>query len=274
MPDFLSIFPLLLWFIGVNGDGSDNPFNTSNFLFRPGHLTLPPMLILALEQSTPAAGIVLVRDGEDIASHEWHEARKRDQHLFAALPAVLETGDVTVEELDRISVGLGPGSFSGVRIAIAAASALALPDRRPIAGVSSAAALAWQTMQNSEATTVAVLGDARRQRLWMATYEHDAAAGALKPGLPLSLVPAEELTERLPEGSCIVSSDWERLEERLAPLAGEGWKVIAEPRYPSPIDVAQLAIQMPENELVSPLDPPEPLYLHPAVFVEPRFPAP
>ncbi len=214
-----------------------------------------------------------MRDGHTLASHEWHETRKRDQHLFAALPAVLETAGVAIEELDRLAVGLGPGSFSGVRIAIAAASALALPDRRPIAGISSAAALAWQTMQASQATTVAVIGDARRQRLWMATYERDTTDGALKPGLPLSLLPAETLPDRLPEAGCIVSSDWERLKDRLSPLANAGWTLIAEPRYPSALDVAHLAAQLPEEGLVSPLDPPEPLYLHPAVFVAPRFPA-
>jgi len=230
------------------------------------------MLILALEQSTPAAGILLLRDGEVVARHEWHEARKRDQHLFGALPTVLETGGVRVEALNRIAVGLGPGSFSGVRIAIAAASALALPDRRPIAGVSSAAALAWHTMQNTGVTTVAVVGDARRQRLWMATYECDAETGILKPGLPLSLLPVEELSDRLPDGGCLVSSDWTRLEEVLTPLADNGRNVITEPRYPSALDVAQLAAQVTEDELVSPLDPPEPLYLHPAVFVAPRFP--
>jgi len=260
-------------FNGVNGDGSDNLSNTSNFLFRSAQLTLLRMLILAIEQSTPAAGIVLFRDGDVMASHEWHEARKRDQNLFAALPTVLETGCVRVEELDRIAVGLGPGSFSGVRIAISAASALALPDRRPLSGISSAAALARQTMQATKATTVAVVGDARRQRLWMATYEQDAGTDAFRPGLPLSLVPVEELADRLPEGCCVVSSDWSRLETQLTPLVGRGWSVIGEPRYPSALDVACLSARVPEQKLVSPLDPPEPLYLHPAVFVKPRFPA-
>lgn len=232
------------------------------------------MLILALEQSTPAAGIVLLRDGGVVAEHHWHEARKRDQHLFGALPTILEAGGVEVEALDRIAVGLGPGSFSGVRIAIAAASALALPDRRPIAGISSAAALAWRTIQATGASTVGVVGDARRQRLWMATYERLTGTETMQPGLPLSLLPVEELPDRLPAGCCVVSSDWSRLDEQLTPLAGQGWTVIEEPSYPTALDVAQLAALMPEEELASPLDPPEPLYLHPAVFVAPRFPAP
>ncbi len=232
------------------------------------------MLILALEQSTPAAGVVLLRDGEVIAAHAWHEARKRDQHLFASLPRLLTAGGVRIEDVDRIAVGLGPGSFSGVRMAIAAASALALPDRRPIAGVSSAAALARHTAHSGRATTVAVVGDARRQRLWMATYECHAAAGTLTAGLPLSLLPTDALYERLPKKCHVVSSDWDRLKECLQPLAEEGWTVAAGPRYPSAPDVAHLASQMAERELLSPLDPPDPLYLHPAVFVKPRFQAP
>ncbi|MDP6630733.1 MAG: tRNA (adenosine(37)-N6)-threonylcarbamoyltransferase complex dimerization subunit type 1 TsaB [Kiritimatiellia bacterium] len=230
------------------------------------------MHILALEQSTPAASVVLLRDGEVIAAHEWHEARKRDQNLFACLPRLLETGEISIEEVDRIAVGLGPGSFSGVRIAIAAASALALPDRRPIAGIGSAAALAFGTMRESGNSSVAVVGDARRQRLWLAAYTLQPETGALEPQVELSLLPREELTDRLPGECRVVTSEWDRLEDQLTPLSGDQWRVIPESRYPTATDVAQLAAQLPADELVSPLDPPDPLYLHPAVFVAPRFP--
>jgi len=230
------------------------------------------MAILALEQSTPAASVVLLRDGVVIAAHDWHEARKRDQNLFAALPRLLATGGVGIEAIDRIAVGLGPGSFSGVRIAIAAACALALPDRRPIAGIGSAAALARGTMRETGDSHVAVVGDARRQRLWLAAYRLQPETGTMEPEIPLSLLPSEELTQRLPGECHVVTSEWNRLEDQLAPLSDRHWTVIPESRYPTATDVAQLAAQLSEDELVSPLDPPDPLYLHPAVFVAPRFP--
>lgn len=234
---------------------------------------LPRMLILALEQSTPAAEIALLRDGHLLATHAWHEPRKRDQNLFAALPGLLEAGGVDLCALDRIAVGLGPGSFSGVRIAIAAASALGLPDQRPVAGISSARALAWQTMHDEAAAVVTVVGDARRKRLWMATYEQHPGTNRSQECVPLSLVPVGTLTDRLPPACCIVSPDWLRLQHQLPPVENTTRHVIKEPRYPTARSVAQLAAGMSEEELNTPLNPPEPLYLHPAVFVPPRFPA-
>jgi tRNA threonylcarbamoyladenosine biosynthesis protein TsaB len=227
------------------------------------------MLTLALEQSTPEAQIALLHDDTLAAAHGWREERKRDQNLFGALPGVLDAGGVRLDEIDRFAVGLGPGSFSGIRIAIAAVSALALPAHVPVAGVSSATALARQMMPGSASGSVAVIGDARRKRLWMAVYDQDA----LQETIPLCLVPLEALRDRLPRDCTVVSPDWDRLDAVLRPLAEEGWDVITEVRSPTAEAVARLAAAQPATELATPLAPPQPLYLHPAVFVPPRFPA-
>ncbi|MBT7066798.1 MAG: tRNA (adenosine(37)-N6)-threonylcarbamoyltransferase complex dimerization subunit type 1 TsaB [Verrucomicrobia bacterium] len=226
------------------------------------------MLTLALEQSTPEAGIALLHDDALIALHSWREERKRDQNLFRVLPQLLTDGGVTLEAIDRFAVGLGPGSFSGIRIAIAALSALALPAGTPMAGVSSAAALARQMMPDSAGSSVAVIGDARRERLWMAVYQQDPT----QETLPLCLIARDELRNRLPPGCRVVSPDWGRLDAVLRPLGEEGWDVIREVRTPTAEAVARLAAAQPATELATPLEPPQPLYLHPAVFVPPRFP--
>jgi len=108
------------------------------------------MTTLALETSTPRAGVALFRDGEMIFSHTFTADRSHSSELFA----VIERALAPDLRPDRIAVGLGPGSYAGVRIAIAAAIGLSVATGAELIGLPSVAALA-------EGEYLA-LGDARR----------------------------------------------------------------------------------------------------------------
>ena len=95
------------------------------------------MLTLAFDTATGAATSALVEDGEVLG-----ERVSRAQTLLEDVDALLRQAGARPSDLDRLAVGLGPGSFTGVRIGLAVARGLALSLDLPGAGISTLAALA------------------------------------------------------------------------------------------------------------------------------------
>jgi tRNA threonylcarbamoyladenosine biosynthesis protein TsaB len=137
------------------------------------------MITLALETSTPRGGVALFRDGELAFSESFGADRSHSSGLFSVIERAL-AGDVRP---DQIVVGLGPGSYAGVRIAIAAAIGLSVATGAELLGVPSIAGL-------DEGEYIAI-GDARRGGYSFAhVREGEVVSGPM-------VLTREELEERL-----------------------------------------------------------------------------
>ena len=79
------------------------------------------MIELAVELSSVAGSIALLRDGKPADERSWLEKSARAQHIFHELPGLLAAGGVAAADLGGFLVGRGPGSYSGLRVAITAA---------------------------------------------------------------------------------------------------------------------------------------------------------
>jgi tRNA threonylcarbamoyladenosine biosynthesis protein TsaB len=126
------------------------------------------MRILALDTSTFVGTVAVLRDGELIS--EW-SASVRASHgetLIPQLARALEHANLTLAELDLFAVGIGPGSFTGVRIGVATAKGLALAQGKPLVGVTSLRVLARGA---AAGTLRAVAVDAHKGELYCALYE-------------------------------------------------------------------------------------------------------
>lgn len=227
------------------------------------------MLTLGIDQSTLHGSLALLDGPEPVATRIWQDSRFRNQHLFQVLPGFLRDASVRPADIGLFAVGLGPGSFSGLRIALAAVQGLALPDAKPVRGIASAAAVAWDVIGERDASKVTIVGDARRGRFWMATF----SAGVRGPSLDkaFELVAGEEADERLAAAALLATPDWERIGTQLAARCGARARVIEQNRTPQAATVAQLAFSEHEQGQ-EPARPLQPIYLHPPVFVKPKFP--
>lgn len=92
-------------------------------------------MLLAIDTATHLAGLALYDEGRVWAEDIWHSAMTHTVELMPRIQRMLNTYQVAVESLVGIGVSLGPGSFTGLRIGLAAAKGMALPHRLPLIGV-------------------------------------------------------------------------------------------------------------------------------------------
>lgn len=129
------------------------------------------MKILAFETATEACSVALWIDGE---LRERHAIAPR-QHAQLLLPwadALLAEAGIARGALDAIAVGRGPGAFTGVRLAIAAAQGIALALDRPVLPVSTLAVLAQGAPIGDRPIIAAI--DARMGEVYLGVFERDA----------------------------------------------------------------------------------------------------
>lgn len=225
--------------------------------------TAPLPLLLALDASTALRSVALFR-GPECLAQTTGEARGNGP-LFDDITRVLAEADVAVTELTHTAIGLGPGSFSGIRAALAAMQGLCLPlGTRPI-GISSGAAMAQAARRTTGTATIAVVGDARRRRLWLGLFSPDTPATHTADDY--TLLPLDALAAAIPPQALIISPDAHRIGDLLARTFTPDRLSLA-PSHPSATDVATLALPLIPHAHTLP--PPLPIYLHPAVATRPH----
>ncbi len=210
------------------------------------------MKIFSIELSSRYGSVALVEDGVVLMEKSWEENFKNRQQLFDSMAEM----EIDWDAVDVFAAGRGPGAFSGMRIAFSVVNALAAPRNAQVYALNSGAALAAQL--GSKRT--AVVGDARRNKVWAGVF----AGHELEKEFQLMALP--ELEAFIPENTRVVSPDHDRLEELWVNFQiSEN----AEPVFPAAGTLGQLVYQRLENGIES--EPFEPLYMHPPVFIKPRF---
>ncbi|MDQ4106148.1 MAG: tRNA (adenosine(37)-N6)-threonylcarbamoyltransferase complex dimerization subunit type 1 TsaB [Actinomycetota bacterium] len=130
------------------------------------------MLILALDASTPVVAVAVARQEEssrEILAEAAVASRGASEALLPAVHVVLDLAGESLGDVERILVGVGPGTFTGIRIAASTARSLVLGTGAALAGNSTLAALAAPALAGGHTDVLAVL-DAKRGEVFAQRY--------------------------------------------------------------------------------------------------------
>jgi len=124
--------------------------------------------ILALETSAVTASVAVTEDEKLLAQSFQNSGLTHSATLMPMVADLLKNTGITMEDIDVIAVAAGPGSFTGVRIGVAAAKGLAWPGDKPCAPCSTLESMAWQCAHMDGEICVAM--DARRKQVYNARF--------------------------------------------------------------------------------------------------------
>lgn len=216
------------------------------------------MKILAFEFSSPQRSVAVLREGLEggsFAGSEVLQTSVRTGSGLAMVESALRESGVEREEIECLAVGLGPGSYTGVRAAISLAQGWQLAsgsgDRVGLLGVSSVECLAVQAQSEGLAGRVNLVVDAQRQEFYLAVY--DLSASGCREVKPLRLATLAEMRQLERDGEVLAG-----------PEAGR-WFPGARLVFPRAAALARLALK--RKDFV-PGERLEPIYLREARFVK------
>ena len=219
------------------------------------------MLTLALDTANDRIAVALAGEGRAVARAE-AISRGHAERMFPLIDEVLATADTGIDHVSRIAVNVGPGSFTGIRIAVAAARGLGLALGIPVVGIDALHLIAASLDEPADGPILSAV-DARRGEVYAALYG-----------------PKGDVLE--PPFAADAETVLARIGDRASVLAGSGAAILAHQaaisgRRVPPVDVMTATDPLALARLGSLADPaialPRPLYLR-APDAKPQLPVP
>ncbi|WP_455479596.1 tRNA (adenosine(37)-N6)-threonylcarbamoyltransferase complex dimerization subunit type 1 TsaB [Bartonella sp. B23] len=213
------------------------------------------MLILAIDTASIYCAVALVRHKSVIAHISERINTGHAERLIGHIAQVTDQTNITLNQVDRIAVNIGPGSFTGVRVGVSTARALALALKIPAIGVSALEALAAQTNNQNTRSAITVVIEAGRDMFYHQNFKED-----LTPFGAPELKTIENILDDLPQQTILTgpAADIVGLHIRNGKL---NRKIVQDQIFREAADVVSYA-HLAANK--KPQDSPCPLYLRSA----------
>lgn len=174
------------------------------------------MIVLGIDTSTSCGSIALVDDWRVVAEWNLTHAKTHSERLLPGLARMLEAADVPLARVDLIAVAVGPGSFTGLRIGLATAKALALGSGKPMVGVPTLDVLSENVVVSP--LLVCPTLDARKGEVFAALYRKPCP-GSSERISPYMSLPPERLLEEIREPALLLGDGALLYRERLQSCA-------------------------------------------------------
>ena len=211
------------------------------------------MLLLAIDTAGPDCAVAFARAGpggaEILFRITERIGRGHAERLMPMIEVALERAGIAFADPERIAVTTGPGSFTGVRVGIAAARGLALALDIPAVGVGSLDAFARPVSRAYKTGTVVAALDAKRGEVYV--LARDLASGAAM--IEATAVPIDDVAQRLGRARHPILLTGSGAPIVAAALGGEGISIDGTAESPDIDDVAALGLRAEEESAPIPL---------------------
>ncbi len=193
------------------------------------------MLTLAIDTATKVCTVALCRDEELLAEYSINVGMTHSEGLLPQLEQMLQRAGIAKNEIELIAVSMGPGSFTGLRIGLATAEAMAYSWQVYLHGVDTLKALAYNIPV--EGVVLSPVLDAQKGNFYQALYTWQG--GELVELAPVAVVSAQEALERM------------ALQGMPALVLGEADRLTKRVKLPSFAKLAPVALRMPKASSVA-----------------------
>lgn len=157
------------------------------------------MKILGIDTSTKIATIAVIDEEKVLGEYTLNQEMSHSENLIPMIKELLNNLYIKIEDIDLYGVAIGPGSFTGLRIGVAAVKSLAHLFNKPIVGVSTLQGMAYNLPHNE---IVIPMIDARRDRVYTGVYSWEN--GILKTIKADDVLEMEVLLDELKDYDTIV----------------------------------------------------------------------
>lgn len=224
-----------------------------------------PIRILALDTATEACSVALYNDGEQTSLFEVCP-QQHTQRILPFVDQLLTESGLTLNQLDVLAFGKGPGSFTGVRIGIGIAQGLALGADLPLIGVSTLQTMAEGCRRVNNAHQVLAGIDARMGEIYLGCYSinQNNSWQEQRPEAVLTPQQAIDQLSELKREWLLAGTAWHAypdLAKQIQDKQPDCQLVQSSINFPSALDMLPLALHAWQNGLTEPVSQVEPSYL-------------
>ena len=219
------------------------------------------MMILAYDSSSEVLSLALFDNDKKIGELDSPLFTRHSATLAPSLDILLKAHKMKIQDVDVFAVGLGPGSFTGLRVGVTTAKVLAYALDKKIVGVSSLEALAYGVASNGDGM-IAVILDAKKGKLYAALYEN--RNGKLRVTKKPALANADTFFREIKKPTVFVGDGIGLYRDRIQGIKRPPCRMVEEKeaQHPKASHIAQAAFRMiKEKKFANPFDL-EPMYLH------------
>ncbi len=153
------------------------------------------MKVLAIDTSTAVAAIALMDDEKLLGEYSLNNKKTHSQKLMVMIKEIFKDLEIMPSDIDVFAASTGPGSFTGLRIGVTTAKAMAFATSKPVIGVPTLDALAYNVVTSS--FIICPILDARNNQVFTALYQ--SKDGKLERITEYLGIPVDELVQLIKE---------------------------------------------------------------------------